>query len=175
LRVKAELPRLIEADDRTLLGSGADWNSIMAEALSRGVTYLREHLGDTPFEKNWRWGAVHKTRPRHTLSAAFPDLGELLDPPSVSTHGNSDTPLAGGYSTEPYVITSLSVTRYIFDLNDLRNSRWSIPLGSSGHPGSPHYADQANLWADVKLIPMLHDWDAVKADAETHQRLTPGR
>ena len=101
-------------------------------------------------------------------------LGELLDPPSVAMHGDSDTPLQGGYAIEPYVVAGLSVNRYIYDLNDLKNSRWSVPLGSSGHPGSPHYADQAHIWADVQLIPMLYDWDTIQAKAESRQSLSPG-
>jgi len=173
MHIRAHIPRMIETDDRSLLPDGTDWSSVMAEALSKGIAYLRQHLGDTPFQENWSWGAVHKTEPRHTLSGAFPDLGELLDPPSVEAHGSWDTPLAGGYSIDPYTITVLSVNRYIYDMSDLRNSRWVIPLGSSGHPGSPHFADQADIWADVRTIPMLYDWKVIEREAETHQRLSP--
>jgi len=89
-------------------------------------------------------------------------------------HGDSDTPLQGGYSgVEPYIVAGLSVNRYIFDLSDLNNSRWTVPLGSSGHPGSPHFADQAPIWADIRVIPMLYDWERIRADAESHQTLSP--
>jgi penicillin G amidase len=172
--IKEVLPRMIETGNRSLLPDGADWQSLMGKALSAGIAYLQEHLGETPFAENWKWGAVHVTRPRHTLTAAFPHLGKLLDPPSIGTHGDSDTPLQGGYSLEPYIVTTLSVTRYLFDLSDLRNSRWSVPLGSSGHPGSPHYADQAGTWAEVELTPMLYDWDDIQEGAESLQRLSPG-
>lgn len=175
MRVKAGLPGMIETDDRSLLPEGVEWKPLMAEALSRGLEYLQENLGGAPFQANWEWGAVHKTRPQHTLSAAFPDLGELLDPPPVAVHGNPDTPLQGGYSAEPYIVTALSVNRYVFDLSDLRNSRWSIPLGSSGHPGSPHFADQADIWAEVGLIPMLYDWEVIQKNAESRQYLNPAK
>ncbi|MDE0178548.1 MAG: penicillin acylase family protein, partial [Gammaproteobacteria bacterium] len=59
------------------------------------------------------------------------------------------------------------------DPSDWRNSRWIVPLGASGHPGSPHYADQAELWADVETIPQLWDWDDILAAAETRQTLIP--
>ena len=173
MRIKAGLPKMIENDDRSLLPEGADWQSLMTKALSEGVAYLRNRLGDGPSQERWRWGAVHVTRPQHTLSSTFPHLGKLLDPPSVEMHGDSDTPLQGGYAMEPYIVAGLSVNRYIYDLNDLRNSRWSVPLGSSGHPGSPHYADQARIWADIQLIPMLYDWDVIQAKAESHQSLSP--
>ncbi len=171
-RIKADLPRMIETGDRRFLPQGVEWKSMMAQALSKGVIFLNEQLGGTPFGEQWKWGAVHKTRPQHTLSAAFPNLAGLLDPPSISVHGNSDTPLQGGYS-DPFTVSAVSVNRYVFDLHDLSNSRWVIPLGASGHPGSPHYADQAESWANIELIPMLYDWDAIREDAESNQRLSP--
>jgi penicillin amidase len=69
---------------------------------------------------------------------------------------------------------SLSVNRYIDDPADWRRSRWVVPLGASGHPGSPHYADQATLWSDVKTIPQWWDWDDIVATAATRQQLLPG-
>jgi len=50
-------------------------------------------------------------------------------------------------------------------------SRWTVPLGASGHPGSAHYADQTSIWAEVDLIPMTYQWDAIEAEAESHQSL----
>ena len=70
-------------------------------------------------------------------------------------------------------MTGLSVARYAFDLADWDNSRWIIPLGASGHPGSPHYADQTPVWAAIQTIPMLYDWDKVGAQAEAYQELGP--
>ena len=87
----------------------------------------------------WTWGRVHRTSPRHALSAAFPNLAQELNPPSVGTHGDGFTPLAGSYSAaEPYIVTSASMARYVFDTANWDNSRWVVPLGASGHPGSPH-------------------------------------
>ena len=72
-----------------------------------------------------------------------------------------------------YTVSGLSVNRYVHDPSNWSNSRWIVPLGSSGHPGSPHYADQAELWADVAFIPQLWAWDEIAEQAETTQRLTP--
>ena len=68
---------------------------------------------------------------------------------------------------------STSVARFVFDLSDWRHSAWVVPLGASGHPGSPHYADQADAWAAMQLYPMLYDWSQINAEAETQQRLEP--
>ena len=99
----------------------------------------------------------------------------MLDPPAVRVGGDGDTPRAGSYSSAgPYVVTGTSVARYVFDLDDWDGSRWVVPLGASGHPGSPHYADQAETWRRVELVPMLFDWDTIAANAESHQTLRPG-
>jgi penicillin amidase len=63
------------------------------------------------------------------------------------------------------------VNRYIHDLADWRRSRWIVPLGASGHPGSPHYADQAQLWGNVDTIPQLWEWQDITAAASTRQKL----
>ena len=104
----------------------------------------------------------------------MPEHAPLLDPPSVPVGGDADTPQQGAYApARPFALISTSVARYVYDLADWGNSRWVVPLGSSGHPGSPHYADQMERWANVELYPMLYDWGAIRAQAETAQRLLP--
>ena len=120
----------------------------------------------------WERSKVHTTSPKHTLSGAFPESALLLDPPVVPMSGEGDTPHSAGYdSSEPFDVTGTSVARYVFDLDDWSNSRWITPLGSSGHPGSPHYTDQLSTWGSRDLIPMLYDWDKIEAEAESGQEL----
>ena len=74
----------------------------------------------------------------------FPELAEWLNPPVVSTGGDGDTVQAASISTATgYTVGSTSVARFVFDLSDWQRSAWVVPLGASGHPGSPHYADQS--------------------------------
>ena len=132
---------------------------------------------------SWKWGDVHRTRPRHPLSAAFPDAADLLDPPGFGMSGDGDTPQAGSYGIvapessstiwDSFTITGTSVARYVWDTSDWDNSRWIVPLGSSGHAGSPHYADQGPVWADVELIPATYSWERIQEDAESVQIIRP--
>ena len=122
--------------------------------------------------RNFMWGKVHKTSPVHPLSKVFPDYAKYLNPPSVSFGGDSDTPQQGGY-IENLEVNSISVNRYIHDVSDWNNSRWIVPLGSSGHPGSKHYSDQSQYWAEVKTIPQLWDWNEIEKSCESKQRLFP--
>jgi len=171
-RLKGLLLEWIRRDDRTLLPPKADWPSALARALEGAVEELRAALGaevDT-----WQWGRVHTTRSRHPLSDVFPEHAALLDPPSVAAGGDGETVQAGTFAPgSGYGITVASVARYVFDLGDWNNSAWIVPLGASGHPASPHYADQAQTWADVRLRPMRYDWNRIREEAETRQRLEP--
>jgi len=171
-RLKARLVAMIEQDDRSLLPEGDTWPTAVARALSEAVATLSERLGGDMGQ--WQWERVHQARPKHNLSAAFPELAELLDPPAIPSSGDGDTPLQGGYSpANPATVTSLSVARYSYDPSDWENSLWVVPLGSSGHPGSPHYADQSETWRQVKMIPMGYDWGRIEASYETKQTLEP--
>ncbi|NQW23766.1 MAG: penicillin acylase family protein [SAR202 cluster bacterium] len=172
-RLKARLVEMIGQDDCSLLPDGDSWPEALAWALGSAVGALQDRLGDDMDQ--WQWERVHLARPKHTLSAAFPELAELLDPPAIPTSGDGDTPLQGGYSpSAPATVTSLSVARYSYDPSNWENSLWVVPLGSSGHPGSPHYADQSETWRQVKMIPMGYDWESIKASCETEQTLNPG-
>ena len=164
--------RAMAANDPAPLPPGQTWPELMETALQSAVADLSRRLGDDVH--TWQWGTLHRTRPRHPLSRAFPDCAELLNPPQLPAGGDGDTPQQGGsWTPDRFVLTSLSVNRYIHDPADWRRSRWIVPLGASGHPGSPHYADQAPLWADVETVPQLWEWDDIEAAAETRQQLMP--
>ena len=171
-RLAALFVRAAQENDVSLLPPGTDWNEQMARALAEGVAYLHDRLGEDI--DSWEWGKVHFSYPQHTLSRSFPELAHMLNPPSIPIGGDGDTPQAAGYSpADPFTVTSTSVARYVFDTGNWDNSMWVVPLGASGHPGSPHYADQALIWSEVKLIPMLYDWNHIAARSESHQSLTP--
>ncbi len=171
-RLKARMVEMIRNDDRSLLADGESWPDAISRALTRGVATLFTRLGDDP--DAWVWDRVHRAVPKHTLSAAHPDLAGLLDPPAIPHSGDGDTPLQGGYSPATFAtVTSLSVARYSYDMADWDNSLWVVPLGSSGHPGSPHYCDQSETWRRVEMVPMRWDWNAIASTAESHQTLRP--
>ena len=175
-RLKARLIVLIASDDRRMLAPGETWQGLMSRALTRAVAELAARLGgdmDSGIEA-WQWGRVHLAKPTHTLSASRPDLAELLDPPPIPSSGDGDTPLAGGYAAANFAtVTSLSVARYSYDTANWDNSLWVVPLGASGHPGSPHYHDQSESWRKVEMVPMEYDWAGIADNSETQQRLEP--
>ena len=172
-RVKELLLSHLPAADSPLLPPGETWPALLSAALTAGVATLRERLGEDLTQ--WRWERLHQARPRHILSAAFPDLAELLDPPPIPMAGDGDTPWAGAYApAELATVGGLSVARYAFDLADWENCWWAIPLGASGHPASPHYSDQSATWRQAQMIPMAYDWAGIIANSKAQQWLEPG-
>ena len=155
------------------LRRGHDLTVVFGDALGAAVDYLTTRFGDDM--SDWRWGDLHRTLHRHPLSDSFPAAAAQLDPPAVRFGGGGDTPQAGGYPLiGGFRVGSASVNRYVHDPSDWTKSRWIAPLGASGHPGSPHYTDQQQMWAAVDTIPQLWDWDEIKRTAETVQSLLPG-
>lgn len=171
--LKAQLVRMAEAGDTSALPSGTEWKSLMADALGSAVEYLSGRLGTDM--SAWTWGRIHRTNRPHWLSKAYLWAREL-EGPSMPLGGDADTPLASSYShADPFAISGTSVARYIYDLSDWDNSRWIVPLGASGHPASPHFADQSSIWAGVDFIPMTYSWDKIERAAESRQALTSCR
>ena len=156
------LPALLRDDDTELL-DGWTWPHALEEALARAA---RE---DTELP----WGEVHRPRLAHPLSPLFPDWAPLLNLPALPVGGDTDTVLANGFMAAAGPVAGYgALARYAFDVGAWENSRWSVFLGASGHPGSPHYADQHAMWAACAMALMRADWAALEA-AGTRQALEP--
>lgn len=171
-RLWGQVPTMLRDDDTSLLAEGETWADVLTEAFHNAIAALKADLGDNI--DDWRWERLHRTNPTHPLAGLFPEDVDLLNPPSVTLGGDGDTPQAAGtFPGQSYNINGTSVARYGFDLGNWDMSRWVSPLGASGHPGSPHYADQAEFWSAVKMHPMHYSKAAVDANAESTQRLDP--
>ena len=171
--VAPALVRGLAQGENDPLRRGHDLTVVFGDALGAAVDYLTTRFGDDM--SDWRWGDLHRTLHRHPLSDSFPAAAAQLDPPAVKFGGGGDTPQAGGYPLiGGFRVGSASVNRYVHDPSDWTKSRWIAPLGASGHPGSPHYTDQQQLWAAVDTVPQLWDWGEIERTAETVQSLLPG-
>ncbi|NKC31181.1 penicillin acylase family protein [Falsiroseomonas selenitidurans] len=153
------LPTLLRNEDCGLLG-GLDWDAALRQALEEAASASRP------------WGEAHRPALAHPLSALFPDWAPLLDPPALPVGGDTDTVLATGFFAAAGDAAAYgALSRYAFDVGAWENSRWSVFHGASGHPGSPHYADQHAVWAGTAMVPMLHDWARIARAARWTQTL----
>jgi len=175
-----QLRRQLKPDFIQRLGDGSlsdarygfDAAALVESAFKAGVDYLAARFGNELI--NWRWGDLHRTGHSHPLAGAFPDSADMLNPPKVEAAGDGDVPWASGSPTPAeFAIKTGPINRYIHDPSNWINGRWIVPLGSSGHPASPHFSDQQDMWSKVETIPQLWDWDEIAGDAETKQRLMP--
>ncbi|MFD5797531.1 penicillin acylase family protein [Streptomyces diastatochromogenes] len=105
------------------------------------------------------WGDTHRLVPWRAL----PDGS--YDEPGLS--GDHDCVLCT--SAVPG-LTDLAArgpaARYVWDLARREDSRWVVPFGASGIPGSPHHRDQLPLWLGGELVPVVTDWDRLEKETD---------
>ncbi len=172
LRIWALSTGLLAADDTALVPDG--WASTLADALTDAVAVLRTALGDDV--DAWEWGALHRAAPRHPLAPLHPEWDGRLDPPTVAMGGEWDTVMCAAHPAGyGFGVTSTSVARYVFDLADWDASAWVVPLGTSGEPTDPHFADQQPAWSVGELVPMRYSWSGIEAAAVSVTVLTAAR
>lgn len=157
-------------DDSLLAGCGG-WAGAYRSALRWGVRALEARLGTDV--ARWRWGDLHTVRWVHPLVSLRPDLRDQVTlPRPVEVGGDADCVRASGIAPPGLEAVTGSVNRYVFDLADWDQSRWIVPNGVSGDPGSSHWDDQLDDWASVRTRPMRYSDAAVDASVESTITIT---
>jgi penicillin G amidase len=152
-----------------LSGDGGEWfpekvdiPSEVRRTLVETLSWLREHVGRQTSQ--WRWGRLHTVTFRHPLSDGGP-RSELFDVGPFAASGGSGTVRATGYSfAAPFAVTGLSTYRLVVDLADPAHALATSAGGQSGHPSSPHYRTQSELWVADHYHPLLMDRQEVEAN-----------
>jgi penicillin amidase len=150
-RVRRRLPGADELADL----NDEQVREALEEALRIGRAELVEAQGDDPAE--WRWGRTHNSQFPHSLVSAF-------DLPTAERSGGGGTVAATG-----------ATYRHIIDFSDLDGSIATNAPGQSGRPGSPHYGNLIEPWANGEYFPLLFSREAVEGRAEHRLVLTPGQ
>jgi penicillin amidase len=79
-----------------------------------------------------------------------------------------------GNDKTPFAAVAGPAYRHVVDLADIRHGLWISDTGVSGWPGSPHYGDQHPSWLRGEFVPMVSDWDEIRASARAVVTLSPG-
>jgi penicillin amidase len=106
------------------------------------------------------WGDTHRLAPWRALEPERP-----YDEPGLS--GDHDCVLCT--SGVPGLTDRAArgpAARYVWDLARREDSRWVVPFGASGVPGSPHHRDQLPLWLAGDLAPVVTDWSLLKKETD---------
>jgi penicillin amidase len=98
----------------------------------------------------WRWGDEHRALMANQVLDRVPGFKSLFNVDFASDGGyytvNRGGNLGAVAQDQSFVRNSGAGYRGIYDLADPSRSRFIIATGQSGHPLSPHYADQLALW-----------------------------
>ncbi|MFD7122679.1 MULTISPECIES: GNAT family N-acetyltransferase [Streptomyces] len=105
------------------------------------------------------WGELHRLSPWQALPDLVPD-GSDAEAIRPGLAGDHDCVLStSGVPGVTDLFARGPAARYVWDLARREDSRWVVPFGASGVPGSAHHRDQTPLWARGALVPVVTDWD----------------
>ena len=158
--------RLLESDPHGWF-PGDDRQQQLRETFSGTLAYLKDRFG--PDMSTWTWDRLHIMHLRHVLSARG-DLSQLLDHGGAGVRGDMLTVCNTGGGVDWIAATGAGY-RMVADLSSSPPVLRAVDAQSqSGHPGSPHYGDQFDDWAQGRYheIPLGTD-----VAAKTTQTLVP--
>lgn len=124
------------------------------------------------------WGELHRLSPWQALPDLAPDG---VDAQAIRPGAAGDHDCVLSTSSVPGVTDLFArgpAARYVWDLARREGSRWAVPFGASGVPGSAHHRDQTPLWARGALAPVVTDWNLLHRTTPhrtTHRRTSPHR
>lgn len=174
-------------DVPTAVGAGlarilaADWLGVdgAAEASAALDRVVRDAAGQSARQSGRQseptWGDLHVPAPLHPVPGPHtgPSGRPLGVTPAPVSGNNESVRCTGGSPGVAATAYRGSVARYVWDLADRSNSRWGVPFGADGRPGSPHFDDQHATWADAGTTPVVTDWSRLHP-ADTTLRLLNG-
>ncbi len=169
-------PNSLWWDDRRTVSVVESRDEILVRAMEEARLDLTVQLGKDATD--WRWGQLHTAAPQHPVlggdSIPAP-VRRLVNPAPLGVDGGSSIVNATAWdaATGSYDVTAAPAMRMVVDLGDLDASAWVTMTGTSGHPGSVHYTDQFEAWADGRTYPWPFTRDAVDAASDRTLVLVP--
>jgi penicillin amidase len=130
--------------------------------------------GDWGGESQRGWDRVHAARFSHPLGGiAFP-FRWLFDRGPVPVEGDGTTVMRISWNRlMPFTAWEHPSWRQIFDIGQWDDARVALPAGQSGHPMSPFYFDQNDMWRKGQYRPQPFSRSAVQAASKHRLLLVP--
>jgi penicillin amidase len=141
--------------------------TVVRGSFRKAVAWLAQRQGPSPAA--WQWGRVHDALFKHAFGSKAA-LSDFVNMPRVEVGGGLDSVWKShfdlGHPETPFRAMAGPVYRMIIDLGDLDNAYWIVDTGASGWPGSPHYADQHELWKKGEYVAMRTNWPEIRKRAK---------
>jgi penicillin amidase len=132
-------------------------------ALDKTLVQLSDKYGSN-IDK-WVWGAAHQATFTHKVFTRIPVINRLADIKIPSDGGNYTVNRGASRpnnTNSPFAHIHGSGFRAVYDLSDLKNSRFMIATGQSGNPLSSHYSDLVTRWRDGKYVSFMRIGDGTE-------------
>ena len=149
-------------DDISTMGRKESRTDIIVKAANKTIGLLHKiagtHAGD------WNWGKFHTLTHAHPLGSVKPldkffNIGPIPAPGGGEVINDMDFSLD---TTGYFNVLDGPALRKITDFGDLENGETISPTGQSGNVMSPHYSDQAEMFATGKFRKMMMNKEEIK-------------
>ncbi|MBE7325351.1 penicillin acylase family protein [Nocardioides sp. Y6] len=161
-------------DDRTTEGVVEVRDDVLARALEEARDEMTRRRSVRP--ERWAWGDLHQLDLTHSTlgTSGIGVVERLFNRSGGGIGGGPSAPNATAWNaTEGFTVTSSPSMRMVVSLADFDESRWVNLTGVSGHPASPHYDDQTDLFVEGRLLPWSWDPGVVRESSEERLLLVP--
>jgi penicillin amidase len=120
------------------------------------------------------WDQVHAARFAHALSEGGRVLGWFFNRGPVPVTGDGTTVMRISHRRlDGFGAWEFPSWRQVLDVGNWDNSKVVLPGGQAGHPMSPHYFDQNEMWRRGAYRSLAFSRAAVNGAATHRQLLTP--
>lgn len=162
---------LLHANVAQWFDDEAERTSAIRNVFAEAIAWLTERLG--PDMDTWTWGSIHRLGAVHP-AARTPLQHEVLDVSPRPAPGGAGTLANAFYSPPGSFDTRMGASyRMVVSLaasGAFRSITWP---GQSGHPGSPHYADQAADHLAGRYRDLPTEWSQIESVAALRTTLVP--
>lgn len=129
-------------DDIATLGRRETREQILVLAAIDAATQFR-----ADYRGNVAWGQAHAATFAHPLSSGAAPLRWLFNRGPVPVAGDTFTVNRTSYNRlQPFAVWEIPSWRQLFDVGQWDDALVVLPGGQSGHPMSPHFFDQNEMW-----------------------------
>jgi penicillin amidase len=143
---------------------------VFLTAAQDAEVYLRNEWGS---DSSRNWDRVHAATFSHALGGRFP-FQFLFNEGPVPVDGDGTTVMRVSFDRiNRYQAYEYPSWRQLFDVGQWDDSRVILPTGQSGHPLSPFYFDQNELWRTGQYRRQPFSRQAVSAAARYRLLLVP--